>query len=59
MITIKEFCANNRMSRSTCSRFQNQGMPYIKIRNRVWIDEDEAIAWMKQQSNLYKKGGEK
>jgi len=55
MISIKEFCSRNNMSRSTCTKFQKDGMPFIKIRNKVWIEEEEAIAWMKVQSNLYKK----
>ena len=55
MISVKEFCKRNSMSRTTCSRFMLRGMPVIKATRRVWIIENEAIEWIKKQDNLYKR----
>jgi len=50
MLSIKEFCKKNNMCRMTCYTLTKKGMPVIRINRKVWIDEAEAINWMKKQS---------
>lgn len=50
MISIKEFCKKFCMCRGTYTKLAKQGMPVIRVVRKVWIDEEDAIKWMKENT---------
>jgi predicted DNA-binding transcriptional regulator AlpA len=54
-ISIADLCGILQVSRSTVDRWRKEGLPCIKIGKGIRFIQEEAIKWIKENSNnLYK-----